>query len=214
MSASTPPRNSALPRPRKRPVQDRSRFTVQAIYDAYVRIWRRDGPKALTMRALADESGFAIGTIYEYFPNKPALHSGYIRHVMDGLRDRIRDQVVERGEGPWRTRLARMVSITCGGDPDAAYFDRHMHDLEAEIASQDDHQLSFDALARVWQDAIDTWDDLSPAPDPERVRMLVFMVWSAVRYRILVAPLREAPEDWRDEILEICERSLSAATAE
>ncbi|WP_138509850.1 TetR/AcrR family transcriptional regulator [Maricaulis alexandrii] len=214
MSASTPPRQTSLPRPRKRPVQDRSRFTVQAIYDAYVRIWRRGGADAVTMRALADESGFAIGTIYEYFPNKPALHSGYIRHVMDSLRERIREQVVEQGEGSWRTRLALLVSITCGGDPDAAYFDRAMHDLESGIASQDDHQRSFDALANVWWDAVCSWADLTPPPAPERVRMLVFMVWSAVRYRILVAPLQQSPEHWRDEILEICECTLSGHTPE
>ena len=95
LSTARTPAADALPRPRKRPVQARARFTVQAIYDAYVRIWRRDGPDALTMRALADESGFAIGTIYEYFPNKAALHSGYVRHVMDGLRARIREQIVE-----------------------------------------------------------------------------------------------------------------------
>lgn len=57
------------PLPHKRPRQRRSRFTVDAIYDAFVRIWSRDGPASVTMRNIALESGFAIGTLYEYFPN-------------------------------------------------------------------------------------------------------------------------------------------------
>lgn len=211
LSTARTPAADALPRPRKRPVQARARFTVQAIYDAYVRIWRRDGPDALTMRALADESGFAIGTIYEYFPNKAALHSGYVRHVMDTLRARIREQVVEAGHGPWREQLARMVAITCAADGDAAFFDTDMHYLEAQIAAPEHHQRSFDALADVWCDAVAGWEDLVPQPAPERVRMLIFLVWSAMRYRLLADPVKTDEALWLAEIREICERTLAPA---
>ena len=198
-----------LPRPRKRPVQARARFTVQAIYDAYVRIWRRDGPDAVTMRALAEESGFAIGTIYEYFPNKAALHSGYVRHVMDGLRARIRERVVEQGQGPWRSRLSVLVEITCAADAEAPFFDIDMHYLEAQIAAPTDHQRSFDALAGVWQDAIASWTDLVPQPTADRVRMLVFLVWSAIRYRLLAQPIANEDAAWCAQIGDICERALA-----
>ena len=70
----------ARPKPLKRPAQARPRFTVQAIYDAFVRIWQRDGSAGVATRAVALETGVAVGTLYEYFPNKQALLSGYVRY--------------------------------------------------------------------------------------------------------------------------------------
>ena len=68
----------AAPRPLKRPRQARARFTVQAIYDAFVRIWQRDGWQRLTTRNVALETGISVGTLYDYFPSKTALLSGYV----------------------------------------------------------------------------------------------------------------------------------------
>lgn len=66
------------PKPHKRPTQARAKFTVEAIYQAFVRIWMRDGWQRLTTREVALEAGFAVGTLYDYFPSKEALLSGYI----------------------------------------------------------------------------------------------------------------------------------------
>jgi hypothetical protein len=54
----------AAPRskPLKRPTQARGKFTVQAIYDAFVRIWQAEGWEGVTTRAVALETGIAIGT--------------------------------------------------------------------------------------------------------------------------------------------------------
>ncbi len=69
-------------------------FTVQAIYDAFVRIWRRDGWDGVSTRAVALETGVAVGTLYDYFPNKAALLSGYVRHCMEQLLQAIEQQAV------------------------------------------------------------------------------------------------------------------------
>src|SRR5687768_6269239 len=73
------------PKPLKRPAQARAKFTVQAVYDAFVRIWQRDGWARLTTRGVALETGISVGTLYEYFPNKQALLSGYVRHSIERL---------------------------------------------------------------------------------------------------------------------------------
>ena len=49
----------AAAKPRKRPTQARAVFTVQAIYDAFVRIWRQHGWAGVTTRAVALETGFS-----------------------------------------------------------------------------------------------------------------------------------------------------------
>ena len=78
-------RPETKPKPLKRPTQARAKATVQAIFDAFVRIWQRDGWARLTTRAVALEAGIAVGTLYDYFPSKTALQSGYVRHCIEHL---------------------------------------------------------------------------------------------------------------------------------
>jgi AcrR family transcriptional regulator len=198
----------ALPRPRKRPVQDRSKFTLQAIYDAYARIWRRDGPDAATTRAVAEEAGFAIGTLYEWFPNKTALHSGYVRHAVEALLARIDSEVIA-GPGDWQARLHRLVEITCGADPEAPLFDAAMLALEGGIAEPKHHRRVFDELAAKWTQAIRAWDDLAPRPGEATIAALVLAVWGARRYRLLADPAGERLPDWVAELEALCRAALS-----
>jgi len=94
---------SARAKPLKRPSQRRAKFTVQAIYEAFVRIWQRGGAQAATTRAVALEAGCSVGTLYEYFPNKEALLSGYVRHTIEVLLDAH----PERGDQPCRHPVGR-----------------------------------------------------------------------------------------------------------
>ena len=80
------PRRSAgkpLPQPHKRPSQARAVFTVNTLYEGFVRIWRRDGPDAATTRAIAEESGYAVGRVEQ-------LQDGMVHVKLDGQQqDRI-----------------------------------------------------------------------------------------------------------------------------
>jgi AcrR family transcriptional regulator len=58
--------------PRKRPVQARSKQTVECILEAAARIFRAEGFEGTTNR-IAMLAGVSVGTLYEYFPNKQAL---------------------------------------------------------------------------------------------------------------------------------------------
>jgi AcrR family transcriptional regulator len=59
--------------PRKRPVQERSRRTVESILDAAARIFGERGYLATTTNDVAAAAGVSIGSLYQYFPNKDAL---------------------------------------------------------------------------------------------------------------------------------------------
>jgi hypothetical protein len=52
------------------PHEARGKFTVQAIYDAFVRIWTTHGWEGVTTRAVALETGIAVGTLYDTFPTR------------------------------------------------------------------------------------------------------------------------------------------------
>lgn len=58
---------------RKKPIQDRSRATVEAITLAAVHILDERGLDGFNTNAIARRAGVSIGSLYQYFPNKTAI---------------------------------------------------------------------------------------------------------------------------------------------
>lgn len=69
--------------PRKRPRQDRSKATVDAILAATAQVLVSKGFDGLTTNAVAEAAGCSIGSLYQYFPNKEALVAALIEHHLD-----------------------------------------------------------------------------------------------------------------------------------
>ncbi|WP_148861024.1 TetR/AcrR family transcriptional regulator [Marinobacter fonticola] len=196
--------SSPAPRvkPLKRPRQARARFTVQAIFDAYVRIWQRDGWNKLTTRKVALETGVAVGTLYDYFPSKEALHSGYVRHCIEQLIARVDEQVVAPDDMPWRARIQRLIRLLCGQES-PAWFHPDMMDLEPRIADSRLQQRAYDELLGLWQRVIDACDDLAPVA-PETVEALHLAVWGGRRYGLLVRLDAKRMARWAAEMERLC----------
>ena len=72
-----------LPPLRKRPNQSRSLALVDAVAQACLRILDEGGEEALTMARIAEVSGAAVGSIYQYFPNKDAIVGMLYERVLD-----------------------------------------------------------------------------------------------------------------------------------
>lgn len=178
--------DNAPPQPHKRPSQARAVFTVETLYDSFVRIWRRDGPDAATTRAIAEESGYAVGTLYEYFPNRTALLSGYVRYCMDWLCTALQEGNKAREGDNWQTRLERLVSITLDEHGQAPYFDRPMLQMENTIASPTRHQQTFQQLVETWSACIAQWPDYPGPVDETTLNTLVLTLWGGRRYSFLV----------------------------
>lgn len=62
-----------LPRPRKTPRQGRSRAKVNYIIEAARQILYEEGANAVSTRRVSERSGVAIGSLYQYFPNRDAI---------------------------------------------------------------------------------------------------------------------------------------------
>jgi len=175
------------PKPLKRPIQARSEFTVQAIYDAFVRIWLREGWDKVTTRKIAIESGFAVGTIYEYFPNKTALLSGYVRHAVEWTLSAIHSQVEQASGHSSQNRLDRLVELTIGaGGDDQPYFDQRMILLEEEIAEHKDHRRVYTEMCQAWASAVKAISNMPRIWNHQDINTAVLFLWGARRYGALL----------------------------
>ncbi|MEE1868012.1 TetR/AcrR family transcriptional regulator [Pseudomonas auratipiscis] len=72
-----------LPALRKRPSQSRSRALVDAVEQACLRILDESGEGSLTVARIAEISGVAVGSIYQYFPNKDAIVALLYERILD-----------------------------------------------------------------------------------------------------------------------------------
>ncbi len=85
--------------PRKLPTQSRSRFTVDAIVQATAQLLASGGYEALTTNHVAERSGVSIGTLYQYFPNKPSLVSAVCVHLRQQSLEVLGGRLLEAANG-------------------------------------------------------------------------------------------------------------------
>ncbi|MGB1221107.1 MAG: TetR/AcrR family transcriptional regulator, partial [Alcanivoracaceae bacterium] len=70
--------------PRK-PQQQRSRATVEAIVEAGFICLARGGYEGTTTRHIADVAGISVGTLYEYFSNKQEIYEAMYQRVVEDV---------------------------------------------------------------------------------------------------------------------------------
>ena len=86
--------------PRKRPVQQRSRFTVDQILEASAHVFAKRGYAGTTTNHIAERAGVSIGSLYQYFPNKDtilvALHARHMESTSEVLRRMMEEALGEK----------------------------------------------------------------------------------------------------------------------
>lgn len=79
--------------PRRKPVQRRSRDTVQAILDAAARLFAAAGYARTTTNHVAERAGVSIGSLYEYFPSKDAILVALTERHLAEAEERLRAEL-------------------------------------------------------------------------------------------------------------------------
>lgn len=211
MNNKTPPVTRS--KPLKRPTQARARFTVQAIFDAYVRIWQRDGWDRLTTRAVALEAGVAVGTLYDYFPSKQALHSAYVRHCIERLIETADLQAVQPAELNWQQRIHLLIQLLSGVRRDElSWFHPDMMELEHLVAEQKYQLRAYAELLALWQRVVDACTDLPQQPDASLIEALHLAVWGGRRYAMKLRLDEQQMQAWAREMEALCLARLGPAT--
>jgi AcrR family transcriptional regulator len=99
---------------RKKPKQDRSQTTVDALVEATARILVRDGPERLSTNRIAEVAGVSIGSLYQYFPNKEALLEELRRRYQTQFLDRVMAQVSHLGPLPLHEAVGAFTAFMIG----------------------------------------------------------------------------------------------------
>ena len=87
-------------KPRKKPAQSRSRFTVEQILGGAAHVFAKRGFAGATTNHLAHRAGVSVGSLYQYFPNQEAIlvalleqHTRSAATLLDALLDETLDEV-------------------------------------------------------------------------------------------------------------------------
>ena len=102
--------------PRKKPRQERSQATVDAILDATARVLCTTGYDRASTNRVALAAGVSIGSLYQYFPSKEALVAALAgRHVAQ-MRELVKRKLGEVAGAPLDVAVRTMID---------AMFDAH-----------------------------------------------------------------------------------------
>src|SRR4051812_39996820 len=111
--------------PRKRPTQERSKATVEAILAAASQVLIAVGFDRTTTARVAERAGVSIGTLYQYFPNKDALVVALIERHADELVATIRRVIAQHAQGT----LAQAVRAAIEATMTAHRLDPRLHKI-------------------------------------------------------------------------------------
>ena len=166
----------------------------------------------LATREVALEAGVAVGTLYDYFPSKEALLSGYIRHQLDALLQHMDESVVQANDLDWPTRIKRLIYMTCNPvDDRQPLFNHAVSLIEHQIAEPKHHRRVFEELSRKWGEALAACSDLPVQPSQTTIDAWVIMAWGGRRYCVTAQPAAAQTAAWLSEMETlICGRLASA----
>ena len=140
--------------PRRKPVQERSKLTHNAILEAFVRLLLEKGYARLTIRDIAGVAGVGLGTVYEHFPGKGAIAANCIHQRFKSVSAPCLD-VIESMRGRPLAQIADalldvMVALHAEQPQQWAaliYLERHISDPIA-------YRSLYRHFVDIWQQAI------------------------------------------------------------
>ncbi|MFN7902854.1 MAG: TetR/AcrR family transcriptional regulator, partial [bacterium] len=101
--------STSAAKPRKQPLQGRSRETIGAILEATARILETEGLEAANTNAIAARAGVSIGSLYPYFPDQAAIFAELIRQAESGLGDMLEILLAQTAGQALEERLRLLV---------------------------------------------------------------------------------------------------------
>ncbi len=103
---------------RKKPIQARSRRTVESILEAADRVLRNDGYDAASTNRIAQVAGYSVGSLYQYFADKESVVRTYLDQIADDEDAAVADELTRlletRLDEAVRAAVERLLASRCG----------------------------------------------------------------------------------------------------
>jgi AcrR family transcriptional regulator len=122
--------------PRKRPRQERSRATVEAILQAAAYILVERGWEALTTNAIARRAGVNIASLYQFFPDKQAIVAELERRHVAETRKKIAEVFLRHRGDRLEARARTLVEAGIA----AHRVEPELHRVFADVVPHDRHE--------------------------------------------------------------------------
>jgi AcrR family transcriptional regulator len=180
--------------PRKRPLQERSRATVDAIVEAAARILAREGFDATSVNDVAELAGVSIGSLYQYFPGKGALAAAVAEREAGRLLETLGARFAAAAGGS----LEEMISALVAGLIENHSRDPALHRvLREEVPQGRECEHVGDELAAAEQAALAWLEARDEGRARPNLELAVFVAVRAVEAVVHTAVVKQ-PERLRD----------------
>jgi len=162
--------------PRKRPKQERSQATVQAILTATTHILTEDGYDQLTTNRVAEQAGVSIGSLYQYFPNKEALIFALAEHHANEMVQLAQHYLTELGDRSILEVLQQIVKAALAAHAVNPKLHRVLHEQipHSEVMRRLDEAKMENMLRSFLAQRCDQLQ-------PKNLKLTVFMVERTIR---------------------------------
>jgi len=173
-------------------------FTIEAIYEATAQFFESKNIKKISTNKIAEKSGYSIGTLYRYFPNKERLMISMAYHERDKVLKLIENSLAEIENEPLEILIRRIVKILLGAFSGRKIIRKH---LMIEIFKSGQLNVFMDAQDEIIRYILKRMETLSHdeirPPSPEMAYVLSRSVMGVIRSMVI-----EDSQRWGDPLIE------------
>lgn len=177
-------------KPRRRPVQSRSRVTRDAILEAFVRLLLEKSYARLTIRDIAAVAGVGLGTVYEYFPSKKSIAANCIHQRFKSVGTSMTECIAANHGKPLAQMVDALLDTVLRLHADQPQQWSALIYLERQVSDQQAYQTLYQHFVGIWVAAIEA---CGSGPDPTGVTQTA-EVLHAVVYGLLYQALMCRPQ--------------------
>jgi AcrR family transcriptional regulator len=166
---------------RKRPQQDRSRVTVEAILEATTHILTEEGYENANTNRIAERAGVSIGSLYQYFPNKESLMAALAEQHSNEIAELVESQLSHLAHAPLEIAIPELVKAIIA----VHALNPHLHQVLSEEIPRSERlqqrQHAEERIKRLLRSYLSQWQDspvekLRDRVQPENLDRTVFIL--------------------------------------
>jgi AcrR family transcriptional regulator len=200
-----------LTKPRKHPVQDRSRETVEVILEATARVLVDVGYDRASTNKVAAVAGVSVGSLYRYFPSKEALVAALCERHQAAMLAVCEDKLLELRDAPIELAAREIVRAILRAQSVNPRLHRILIEQVPRVGKLRSIDTARERIAEVVRAYLEARrDELRPRNLPLAVFMLVRAVEAVAHATVVERPEYLVDGELADELASMVLRYLRA----